>query len=513
MSANRQAEVTTFGDRITRQQMRDFSNTLDAVSLILKAIGFRSHKLRDVVDALQGIAGGRREFDCSHTTLARRLEHSGNDKAAETYAFRKVAALKKEQIRIGVMLFGIESGGGIEHKPMHYTDYLTPVANWAMQQARASEMWKVHPGKALAAQIPEAVEMLPKVGAEGNQEKDSMPLDDDEYIQKMIKQSINYALKACDRAAQKGTDDIAIARMAAERLIRYAEDRHNSRTESNLQICRFEDEDPQNAEEKPNLQTAALEYVNYDDVPVFPVKADKAPYTPNGFKDATRDPATVRLLWRKHPDAGIGIPTGEQSGWLALDIDPRHGGDASLTTLIEEHGDEWLQTTQARTGGGGHHIIFAFPQGSNIRNSAGRLGEGIDVRGEGGYIIVAPSLHASGRRYEWLNDLKPAQLPEWLLKLLTGEKQASQGASTQKTQPRANSGASIGAVIPEGERNVSLFKIASSLRGKGAEYDEIESELLRINMERCSPPLPDDEVRKIAGSAAKLAANRVAVGA
>jgi bifunctional DNA primase/polymerase-like protein/primase-like protein len=504
-------QPTNFAEHHTRQQMRDFANTLDAVSLILKAIGFRSHKLRDVVDALQGIAGGRGEFNCSHSLLARRLEHSGNDKAAETYAFRKVAGLKKEQSRIGVMLFGIESGGGIEHKPMHYTDYLTPVANWAMQQARASETWKVHPGKALAEQIPEAVEMLPKVNAGGNQEKDSMPLDDNAYIQKMINQSINYALKACDRAAEKGTDDIAIARMAAERLIRYAEDRHNSRAESNLQICRFEDEGSQNTEEKPNLQVAALDYVN-DDVPVFPVKADKSPYTPNGFKDATRDKATVRLLWRKHPDAGIGIPTGERSGWLALDIDPRHGGDVSLTTLIEEHGDEWLQTMQARTGGGGLHFIFSFPQGSNIRNSARKLGEGIDVRGEGGYIIVPPSLHTSGRHYEWLNNLKPVQLPEWLLKRLTEEKQTSHGASIQKPQLCA-SGALISAVIPEGERNTGLFKIGCSLRGKGAEFAEIESELLRINLERCSPPLPDSEVRKIAGSAAKLAANRVAAGA
>jgi primase-like protein len=109
--------------------------------------------------------------------------------------------------------------------------------------------------------------------------------------------------------------------------------------------------------------------------------------------------------------------------------------------------------------------------------------------------------------------LKPAQPPEWLLKRLTEEKQTSQGASIQKPQPCANSGALISAVIPEGERNTGLFKIGCSLRGKRAEYAEIESELLRINLERCSPPLPDGEVRKIAGSAAKLAANRVAAGA
>jgi putative DNA primase/helicase len=196
-----------------------------------------------------------------------------------------------------------------------------------------------------------------------------------------------------------------------------------------------------------------------------------------------------------------------------LDIDPRHGGDASLTSLIEQYG-ALPETLEARTGGGGHHIIFEYPRGSNIRNSAGRLGDGIDVRAEGGYIVVAPSLHASGRRYEWLNSLtKPAQPPEWLLERLTEERQASQGASTQKTQPRAAVGASIGAVISEGERNNGLFKIGAALRGQGQNYTEIEAELRDINARRCSPPLPDDEVQKIAGSCAKLAANRVAVGA
>jgi len=68
----------------------------------------------------------------------------------------------------------------------------------------------------------------------------------------------------------------------------------------------------------------------------------------------------VRSLWQKHLGAGIGIPTGEQSGWLVLDIDPRHGGDASLTALIEEHGGEWLHTMQARTGGGGHTSSLPF---------------------------------------------------------------------------------------------------------------------------------------------------------
>lgn len=496
----------------TRQQLKTFAHTLDGASFILRALDFPLHKLRDVVDGLQGAGGGRSEFELSHLALARRLRHTGQDKTAETYAARKVAALNQAQRKTGRLLFTITPGGGIEHKRTHYVDHLTPAAVWMMQQARASDMWAENPSRAIEAFARAAIELLPEAASEDERERNPMQIEDDLYIQRMLSQSLNCALKACDRVAENGGDDIAVARMTAERLLRYAEDRRRSRTsdvgDEPLQICRGSDENSNKTEGNPNMLAAALDYVNSDDIPVFPVKADKSPYTPNGFKDATRDPATVREMWRRTPDAGIGVPTGEASGWLVLDIDPRHGGDASLTALIETHGDAWLETMQARTGGGGHHIIFAFPQSSSIRNSAGRLGEGIDVRGEGGYIIAAPSLHASGRRYEWLNNFKPAQPPEWLLKLLTEER----GVSTLKTQPRAKSSPSIGALIPEGERNQALFKIGCSLRGQGCNRDEIEAELIDINSRRCSPPLPDVEVQKIARSAASYAPNRVAVG-
>ncbi len=226
MSALPQQQSSRFEDARTDQQIRDFANTLDAVSLILKAIGFRVHKLRDVIDALQGVAGGRMEFECSHRTLAHRLEHTGEDQAAETYAARKVAALEKEQQRVGRLLFGIERGGGFERRRTRYINYLTRAANYAMQRARGSIAWKDHPGKALAAQIAAAVEMLPLASQPSEEGRDSMPIDDALYIQRMLKQSINCALKAMERAARNGGDDLALAESVAERLLRYARDQH-----------------------------------------------------------------------------------------------------------------------------------------------------------------------------------------------------------------------------------------------------------------------------------------------
>jgi Bifunctional DNA primase/polymerase, N-terminal/Primase C terminal 1 (PriCT-1) len=325
----------------------------------------------------------------------------------------------------------------------------------------------------------------------------------------MINQGINFALKACDRAAEVGVDDIAVARMAAERLLRYASDRHNTRGGGEgVQVCTPSEEIPSNTEEKPDMLAAALDYLAKG-LPVFPVKG-KVPLTPHGFKDATIDEATIRSWWRKWPEAGIAVPTGVASGWLVLDSDPRHGGDASLCELIEQHGDI-PDTLEAETGGGGHHIIFDFPELAEIGNARGSLPEGLDVRGEGGYIVVAPSLHASGRRYRWRNALSLAPVPEWLLKLLTEDKGMS-SPSGSKSRPQADSRAAIGAVIAEGKRNEALFKIGCSMRGKGAELAEIEAELSDINARRCSPPLPESEVSKIARSASSYQANRAAVG-
>jgi len=504
----------------TRQQIKVYAHTLDAGSYILRALGFPIHKLRDVVDGLQGAAGGREQFELSHRALARRLRHNGDDRAAETYAARKVAALDREQRKTGRMLFTIERGGGFEHKRTQYIDHLTPVANWMMQQARASDLWATHPGKAIEAFTTAAIEMLPRApSAETEAEKNPIQIEDDLYIQRMINQGINCTLKACERAASIGRNDADVAEMAIEKLRRYLRNQHDARTNGGEahsdgeppQICGGSDEKASKNEPlSVDMGAAALAYAHAGK-PVFPTRADKTPLTANGFKDATTDERTIRAWWARWRDAGIGIPTGKASGLLTVDIDPRHGGDCSLTELIEAHG-QLPETMEVRTGGGGHHIIFAYPQGAEIRNSAGKLGEGIDVRGEGGYNVAPPSLHASGRRYERLNDAAPAPLPEWLLKLLTEEKRKVASLAAQ-THAQAKSSATAGDVIAEGNRNHMLFKIGSSMRGKGASYEDIEAELLDINARRCTPALPVDEVIKIARSVMRYAPNCATVGA
>jgi hypothetical protein len=134
------------------------------------------------------------------------------------------------------------------------------------------------------------------------------------------------------------------------------------------------------------------------------------------LKAATTDPDTISRWWGRWPQANIAVRTGATSGLVVLDVDPRHGGNETVRELVRQHG-EWPDGPIVRTGSDGWHGYFAHP-GEPIRNSAGRIGPGLDVRGDGGYIIAPPSRHASGACYRWedlLGELPP--MPEWLLTL------------------------------------------------------------------------------------------------
>lgn len=139
----------------------------------------------------------------------------------------------------------------------------------------------------------------------------------------------------------------------------------------------------------------------------------KHPRISGGLRNASSDQAVIRRWWTRWPNANVAVRTGEVSGVVVLDIDPDHGGDDALAQLVRRH--EPLPAGPAvRTGSGGLHLYFEHP-GPAVRNSAGSLGPGIDVRGDGGYVIAPPSRHASGASYEWQTTGALPALPEWLL--------------------------------------------------------------------------------------------------
>jgi hypothetical protein len=168
---------------------------------------------------------------------------------------------------------------------------------------------------------------------------------------------------------------------------------------------------------------AALAYARLG-LAVFPCRG-KVPAIPeaeggHGCRDATTDFATIEGWWRgKYRHCNIGMATGGKV-W-ALDVDTDDDGDVSLTRLEREHGP-LPDTVRSITGGGGAHYLFIM-NGTAIRNSVGKItgiAPGLDIRGDGGYIIVPPSIHPDTRRaYQWEadygpEDLKPAEAPAWL---------------------------------------------------------------------------------------------------
>src|SRR5262245_8079939 len=146
----------------------------------------------------------------------------------------------------------------------------------------------------------------------------------------------------------------------------------------------------------------------------------KHPRTPNGVKDATTDVTMITTWWTRWPRAHIAIAAGA-SGLLVVDVDPRNGGDATLAELQATYGP-LPETPRQLTGGGGWHIVLRRPDRPHVRGPKNGLGQGIDVKCDGGYIIVAPSGHLLGD-YVWeigfeFDELPIADAPAWLLERL-----------------------------------------------------------------------------------------------
>jgi Bifunctional DNA primase/polymerase, N-terminal len=126
----------------------------------------------------------------------------------------------------------------------------------------------------------------------------------------------------------------------------------------------------------------------------------------HGAKDATTDAERISKWWDMWPNSNVGIATG--SGLQVLDVESHALNE--LDELIA--GREWPRTPTVYTGGGGLHFYFA----GTGRNSVSKLGPGIDVRGEGGFVVAPPSRHVSGQSYCWLvSDAELAPWPSWLV--------------------------------------------------------------------------------------------------
>ena len=244
----------------------------------------------------------------------------------------------------------------------------------------------------------------------------------------------------------------------------------------------------------------------------------KHPRTIHGPLDATTDPKTIREWWERMPDSNIGGVTGAISGIVVLDLDTKHG--KSSREMLKDMSEKDFgvpATVSSQTGAYGDkkergtHFFFKHPgvkikNGTNILKDFGILG--VDCRGDGGMVIMAPSDHFSGVSYEWQIGMEGvgkienlADMPNWLIEI----------ATSKKSEPKwslAKSG------VAEGSRNDS----AASMAGKI--ISSTDPELLEILgwdqfeiwNSKNTPPLPETELRNVWESIKKIHENDVQDG-
>jgi hypothetical protein len=202
----------------------------------------------------------------------------------------------------------------------------------------------------------------------------------------------------------------------------------------------------------------------------------------------------IRDWFGSWPDANLAIVTGEQSGVVVLDADT-----PEAIASVEAQGEVGGAPSQ-RTGKG-RHWFFEHPR-RHVKTQAGQLGPGIDIRGDGGIVVVAPSVHQSGRRYEWVtppSDAPLPQMPVWLMaKLDELDKKPGRGdAGPPSLESRVSLDleAIVGG-IDEGCRNDTAYRYASRLRGKACDLNDARMAMLGF-ASRCKPPMETAEVLDI----------------
>lgn len=229
-------------------------------------------------------------------------------------------------------------------------------------------------------------------------------------------------------------------------------------------------------------------------LPVFPVSPKtKRPYKgTHGFKDATTDADRISRWGKRYPKANVAVSCGG-ARWLVLDVDPRHGGQESLDRFVGEHG-LLPKTVCAKTGGGGQHYVFTNTDGIKSGKLPGY--PGLDVKAIGGYVVVAPSIHASGDRYEWhisLDDADPADPPPALIGLLNGS------AREEHDDDGAVLADLLGHPAPKGGRNEWLTRVAGHYARCFDRLHDYEIHVLSAS-QLTDPPMDLREAKTVARS-------------
>lgn len=260
------------------------------------------------------------------------------------------------------------------------------------------------------------------------------------------------------------------------------------------------------------LLSAALHYSQDYGWPVFPSwPGKKKPLTPNGCYDAKTNPGAINFWWGKWPDANVAVATGSISGILVIDLDYKpeenKDGPAELRSWERESGYKLPETVTAVSGSGGQHLYYRYDPTKIKVKSKVDLIWGIDVRAEGSCIITPPSVHACGREYFW--DISPDDMPmaeadESVFALLAlGALEDTKKDGGQSEGGQRSERMKAPQVIPCGERNDTLFRLACKMQSDGFPDDAILAAIQQTNENACEEPIDDKELCKLVDSALK----------
>jgi hypothetical protein len=255
------------------------------------------------------------------------------------------------------------------------------------------------------------------------------------------------------------------------------------------------------------LHGTALE-LNAKGWAIFPCQPrGKTPATARGCLDAVvNDPARINTWWGIYPDLNIGVATGAVSGFFVLDVDGDKG-EGSLRELEQRH-DKLPPTIESITSRG-RHCYFRMGEHGDVRNSAGQIAPGLDIRGSGGYVLVPPSIHPSGRAYAWSVDSTDefADAPEWLHDLIHADRAASGSA---KGKPLEHWHRVLTNNIHNGERNSTLTSICGKLLHYGlTDLTFLYDITMCVNKARCEQPLNEDEIEDIVANVTRCHLKRL----
>lgn len=279
-----------------------------------------------------------------------------------------------------------------------------------------------------------------------------------------------------------------------------------------------------------NVAEAAKDYINrhgFSVIPLWGIDADgnclcsakgtcssAGKHPMKNRESMISDELEAELFFSRYPDANIGIATGKESGIIVIDED-------SYKEKKGELGFDLPKTLRQSTGGGGKHHIFRYPKDVVIKNSASSIADAIDVRGDGGFVVAAPSKHKSGKQYE-INCEHPeiSDAPEQLVQHILKNQRTSLDATvkeygveavekfgltalTHEIKERERSEMAFDVEIPEGKRNETLFKQACKLQGDGLGDGAVRAAIHEQNAEFCKPMLEYEEVENLVESALK----------